>query len=126
MMAGEVVDNHSYSGYVVVKSPETNTEIKVRTKERLELNQEVWVAVRPEEMGISSLPAPPNENQVEGRIMDIAFLGDLVIYHVVIEETEKILHVSVPTSTRSKSADLVIGGNAFVSWYDSDGVVLVE
>ncbi len=112
-------------GYATVGSRETGTEIRVQHKDTLAQGSTVWIAVRPEEMGISTTPAPENENQIEGTIIDIAFLGENIIYHVQLA-SGIIVNVSVASSARNKSADFIVGGKVFVSWYDTDGVLLTH
>lgn len=124
MFKGKVVMG-GVTGFELVRSRETDTDIRVQYKGDVDAHSVVWVAVRPEEMEISTTPAPPNENQIEGVIIDIAFLGDVIIYHVKLA-SGKIVNVSNPTSARNKSADLVVGGKVYVSWYDTDGVLLKE
>lgn len=124
MFKGKVVMG-GVTGFELVRSRETDTDIRVQYKGDVHAHSVVWVAVRPEEMEISTSPAPPNENQIEGVIIDIAFLGDVIIYHVKLA-SGKIVNVSNPTSARNKSPDLVVGGKVYVSWYDTDGVLLKE
>lgn len=125
MFEGEVVIELSNAGFVIVHSKESKTNLRVKTHYRASIGENVWVAVRPEEMGISSIPAPPNENQIEGEIIDIAFLGHQIIYHVQLD-TNKIVNISVQASARSKNDNLILGNRAFVSWYDTDGVLLTK
>lgn len=112
-------------GYVRVESHETATEIRVQHKHKLDNATVVWIAVRPEEMEISTTLPPVNENQIKGKIIDIAFMGENILYHVQLA-SEKIVNVSVASSARNKSADFVVGGDVFISWYDTDGVLLTE
>ena len=40
------------------------------------------VAVRPEKVRIGTAEPPPGDNRLHGRIEEIAYLGDVSIYHV--------------------------------------------
>lgn len=124
MFTGTVIAGEK-AGEAMVESKESGSIIRVQHKQALPSGTQVWVAVRPEEMDISTSPAPSNENQIKGMIIDIAFLGESIIYHVRLA-SEKIVTVRIATNARNKNADFVVGGNVFLSWYDSDGVLLTE
>lgn len=121
---GTVMDIHD-SGYITIHSQDTLTDIAIKTTENVTKDDRVWVAVRHEEMAIHTNPANANENSVKGTIIDIAFLGNQIIYHVELL-SEHIVHVSVPTSARNIDATLTVGDDAYVSWHDTDGVVLTS
>lgn len=124
MFHGNVVDGNR-DGFVRVRCNKTSTDIKVQSSEDFANGTELWVAVRPEEMEISTVPAPVNENQIEGTIIDVAYMGDKIIYHVSLASS-KIVHVSMPTAARNKNSSLVLGGKVYISWYETDGVVVTK
>jgi putrescine transport system ATP-binding protein len=124
MFHGKVVDSNK-DGFVKVRCNKTGTDIKVQSEDTLNEGREAWVAVRPEEMELSNNPAPSNENQIEGSIIDVAYMGDKIIYHVSLA-TSKIVHVSMPTAARNKNSNLVLGSKVYISWYETDGVVLTK
>jgi putrescine transport system ATP-binding protein len=125
LFEGTVTSGRDEKEMLRVESAESGSEIRVQSSSDIPLHSKVWVAVRPEEMAISISAALPEENQISGKIIDIAFLGDKILYHVALQN-EKIIHVSVPTSARGNNAELVFGSNVVVSWYDTDGVVLTD
>jgi putrescine transport system ATP-binding protein len=124
MFHGEISEN-TKDGFVKVRCNKTGTDIKVHSDGELKKGREAWVAVRPEEIEISTSPAPTNENQVEGTIIDIAFMGDKIIYHVSLASA-KIVNVSMPTAARNKNANLALNSKVYISWYETDGVVLTN
>lgn len=119
---GYVSDN-SKKNRLTIMSDEIESPMLVNFFEKIDIGSEVWVAVRPEEMGIYSEPDDDSHNHAEGTIIDISFLGNQIIYHVQLK-TNNIVHVSVPTSARSKNPLLDFGSKAFVSWDKTDGVLL--
>jgi len=119
---GYVSDN-SKRNKLTITSDELEIPLIVPSHEKLDLGSEVWVAVRPEEMGIYSEPDEDGYNNVQGDIVDIAFYGSQIIYHVELS-SKKILHVSLPTSARSKNHLFDYGSKAYLSWDISDGVIL--
>jgi len=119
---GYVTDN-SKKNRLTISSDEIESPMFVNSHEKLNVGAEVWVAVRPEEMGIDSEDSDDSHNHAAGEIVDISFLGNQVIYHVLLP-SKKIVHVSLPTSARSKNHLLEYGIKAYVSWDKTDGVVL--
>jgi putrescine transport system ATP-binding protein len=125
LFEGKVTSAKDKNGFLTIESAESGSTIRIQTPLNVPLHSNVWVAVRPEEMAVSTMPALPEENQITGKIIDIAFLGDKILYHVALKN-EKIVHVSVPTSARGNNAELAFGSEVVVSWYDTDGVVLTN
>lgn len=119
---GYVSDN-SKKHRLVISSDEIESPMFVNSYDKLDIATEAWVAVRPEEMGIYSEPDDDSHNHAEGIIVDIAFLGNQIIYHVELK-SKKIVHVSLPTSARAKNPLLDYGAKAYVSWDKTDGVLL--
>lgn len=119
---GYVSDN-SKKNRLSIQSDEISSPMFVNSYEQLNIGTEVWVAVRPEEMGIYSEPDDDSHNHAQGEIIDIAFLGNQIIYHVALP-SKKIVHVSVPTSARAKNPLLDYGNIAYISWDKTDGVLL--
>lgn len=117
------VSDNSKKNRLTIQSDEISSPIFVNSYEQLNIGTEVWVAVRPEEMGIYSEPDDDSHNHSIGEIIDIAFLGNQIIYHVALP-SKKIVHVSVPTSARAKNPLLECGNIAYVSWDKTDGVML--
>lgn len=119
---GHVSDNSKRNRFIV-ESDEIELPMMVSSHERNALDEEVWVAVRPEEMDISSEPIEESYNHAAGEIVDISFYGNQIMYHVLLP-SKKIVYASVPTSARSKDLQLDYGTRAYVSWDKSDGVML--
>ncbi|MCE3233199.1 MAG: polyamine transporter ATP-binding protein, partial [Rickettsiaceae bacterium] len=124
MFHGEIVEA-TKNGFVKVRCNKTGTDIKVQAEDNIAGGTEAWVAVRPEEMEMNTTPAPANENQIEGKIIDIAFMGDKIIYHVSLASS-KIVNVSMPTAARNKNSNLALNSKVYISWYETDGVVLTK
>lgn len=119
---GYVSDN-SKKNRLTINSDEFSSPMLVNSYEQLNIGTEVWVAVRPEEMGIYMEPDDDSHNHAEGEIVDISFMGSQIIYHVMLA-SKRIVHVSSPTSARSKNHLLDYGSKTYVSWDKTDGVLL--
>jgi putrescine transport system ATP-binding protein len=124
LFEGKVCKKRNDKKYVEIQIPETN-KIIMAYSESAELGETVWLGLRPEELDIDTEPAPKTENQVVGKIIDIGFLGQKIIYHVELKN-KKFVHVTIPTSERSKNPGFVLGKTVYLSWYHSEGVILKE
>lgn len=122
---GFVVKPKNKKGFVGIKVEECEDIIMARARDDLSLGQIVWLGIRPEEVEIDINPAPKNENQVVGKIIDYGFLGHQIVYHVELSNKRN-MHVSVPTAERMKNPKLTPGRKVYISWYHSDGVILTK
>ena len=96
-----------------------------------QLNGSVWVAVRPEKMSLhkdAETPPPVPEcpaahNVARGEIKDISYLGDISIYHVLLDNG-RLIRISRPNRSRWDQDDFQAGEKVWVSWGGSSAVVL--
>ncbi len=86
---------------------------------------EVAFAIRPEKIRVS--PARPADavNAVEGEIYDIAYLGDMTVYHVRLDDG-KIVRASSMNAARASENPLTWNDRAWVSFRPDAGVVLTR
>ncbi|KFB11108.1 ABC transporter ATP-binding protein [Nitratireductor basaltis] len=83
-----------------------------------------WLAIRPEKIRISS-KRPEADNVLEGEVWDIAYLGDMTIYNVKLDDG-RIVKASSVNSLRRLEDPLTWHDRAFVSFPADAGVVLVR
>jgi putrescine transport system ATP-binding protein len=86
----------------------------------------VWVALRPEKVRIASqAPAAAAENCFAGTVMDIAYLGDLSIYKVRLDNG---LTMKAAEANRTRLIERPIGWDdrVWLSWQPEAGVVLTQ
>lgn len=119
---GYVSDNNK-KNRLVINSDDIEAPIQVNCSDKINNGTEVWVAVRPEEMWIYSEPDDESFNYGQGEIIDIAFLGSQIIYHIALK-SGKIVHVSMSSSARARNPLLDYGYKAYISWDKTDGVLL--
>ncbi len=95
----------------------------------------VHVAVRPEKITIQT--TPPNDedreslaqvgyNVVQGTVKDLAYLGSLTTYHVLIEGSSTVVKVTQTNAARHEASALTWGDKVYVWWCGSDVVVLTR
>lgn len=78
------------------------------------LNQRVYVAIRPEKMYITHDNPCYNVNCIEGRVEDIAYLGDISIYYVDTKIGRVI--VTKPNTVRFEKRIISWNDNVYVYW----------
>ncbi len=91
----------------------------------------VWVAIRPEKMNLHkeaktppSVPeCPAGHNVAKGEIKDISYLGDISIFHVLLENG-RLIRISRTNRSRFDQDDFGSGEKVWVSWGGSSPVVL--
>jgi putrescine transport system ATP-binding protein len=85
-----------------------------------------WFAVRPEKIAISAVkPADEGLNAIEGEVWDIAYLGDMTIYHVRLEDG-RIVRTSSVNSRRASDEQLTWHDRAWISFRPDAGIVLTR
>ncbi|MGI6851005.1 ABC transporter ATP-binding protein [Mesorhizobium sp. 1B3] len=86
----------------------------------------VSYAVRPEKIRVSSRkPAETAVNATEGEIFDIAYLGDMTVYHVKLGDGQ-IVTASALNSARIVEDPLTWSDRAWISFRPDSGVVLTR
>ena len=86
----------------------------------------VWYAVRPEKIKVSSKkPEDQSLNAAEGEIWDIAYLGDMTVYHVRLDDG-RIVRTSLVNSQRLTEDPLSWNDRAWISFRPDAGVVLTK
>ena len=86
----------------------------------------VWYAVRPEKIRVSSKkPEDQSLNAAEGEVWDVAYLGDMTVYHVKLGDG-RIVRTSLINSQRLNDDPLSWNDRAWVSFRPDAGVVLTK
>jgi ABC-type Fe3+/spermidine/putrescine transport system ATPase subunit len=91
----------------------------------------VWVAIRPEKMTLhKNADAPPKvpecpaaHNVARGEIKEISYLGDISIYHVLLDNG-RLIRISRPNRSRWDQDEFTWGERVWVSWGGTSPVVL--
>jgi putrescine transport system ATP-binding protein len=83
----------------------------------------VWVALRPEKLRVATAPQAASENCVAGRVAEIAYLGNLSIYKVRLDNGF-VLKAQLPNLTRVIERPIATDDRVWLSWTPDAGVVL--
>ncbi len=100
-------------------------ELSVMNGAGAEQGATVWFAVRPEKIDISRNRPDGAVNAVEGEVWDIAYLGDMTIHHVKLDDG-RIVKASSINRRRAVEDILTWHDRAWVSFPADAGVVLTR
>jgi len=86
--------------------------------------QACHLAIRPEKVAIS-VSKPEADNAVEGKVLDIAYLGNLSTYHVALPGGQ-IIKAQTANTQRISRREITWEDPVWVSWTSTAGVLLAE
>ncbi|HVI49693.1 MAG TPA: ABC transporter ATP-binding protein [Candidatus Sulfotelmatobacter sp.] len=108
---------------LVVHCPELDRELVVAHVGKLPMGQPVTVVVRPEKMTVSSMKPAEGLNWVFGKVSDIAYLGDISVYHVELASGRK-LQVSMANLRHTGEQRLTWDDEIYLVWHPENSVVV--
>jgi putrescine transport system ATP-binding protein len=124
MFEGRVTD--AGPGALRIDSEELGCVVAVVRSINCARGATVWTAVRPEKINISRDPGQGSqENIVRGTVKEIAYMGDVSIYHVQIG-SGKMVRVTLPNIMRDAGHRIMRDETVYLSWHESSPVVLTE
>jgi putrescine transport system ATP-binding protein len=89
----------------------------------LPIGTPVTVAVRPEKVSVHDARPADRRNAVHGKVVEIAYLGDVSIYHVATDHGQ-VVRVQITHEARYSRPHYSWDDELWVSWDPDDGVVL--
>jgi putrescine transport system ATP-binding protein len=90
------------------------------------VGEKVWIALRPEKLRLSAAkPETVAENCVVGRVHDIAYLGDVSLYRVRLDDGS-IMTVSLANASRRLDRPIGWDDTVWLTWTPDAGVVLTS
>jgi putrescine transport system ATP-binding protein len=98
--------------------------LHVRSQQAVAPGSPLVVAVRPEKVRIG-VELPPGDNPLQGTVEEIAYLGDVSIYHLRIANGTRI-EAQLTNRARRTVAPLTWGDRAWVNWDADDALALLE
>ena len=120
----EVATPDTPDGAVAIRWSTTETPITAFTDLALPAAATCHFAIRPEKVSISS-EKPDAGNVVSGKILDIAYLGNISTYHVEVAPG-LILKAQATNVRRVSRRNLTWEDHVYLSWTDTAGVVLTS
>jgi len=122
IIEGEVVK--AANGEAEIATEKFGFHIQTETREELDPGQKVWYAVRPEKTRITrEKPDDASINAVEGELWDIAYFGDMTVFHVRLDNGRTIKAASLNAVRRTENP-LTYDERVWVSFDTDAGLVL--
>ena len=87
--------------------------------------QKAHLAIRPEKVSINAEKPAAADNAVQGRILDIAYLGNISTYHVELP-TGAVIKAQTANTRRIARRDFTWEDSVWLSWTATAGVLLAE
>jgi putrescine transport system ATP-binding protein len=88
--------------------------------------QKVCVALRPEKLRLTAVaPVSVAENCLAGRVHDVAYLGDISLYKIMLDD-DSIMTVSLANASRTVERPIGWDDKVWITWAPDAGVVLTR
>jgi putrescine transport system ATP-binding protein len=112
-------------GYVDIASAADGSIFKARAPSGLTKGQQAWLALRPEKLRICLDKPASAVNAIQGKVVDIGYLGSISHYHVLTASGQKV------TALRANAADSVDrtinwDDQVWLEWPADAGIVLTR
>ncbi|UOO91644.1 MULTISPECIES: ABC transporter ATP-binding protein [Vitreoscilla] len=125
IIAGEVVEDAP--DYCIINSPDLAHPIRLGHGITGPSDQDIWVSLRPEDVGLTRNKPTADFNWAEGKVKEIAYLGSFAIFHVLLP-SGKVIKATV-ASSRWYLADETAptwDETVYVTWRDNLPVPLTR
>ena len=119
------VVTHDEPHHVVVACPELEHELIVAHGGRTPVGAPVTVMVRPEKVAVQRDKPAEGMNWAQGRVADIAYLGDVSIYHVKLASGRRV-QVSVTNLRHTGEQPLTWEDEVYLVWHPANALVLTQ
>jgi putrescine transport system ATP-binding protein len=131
-VAGFVGNVNLFEGNVAERAENTaritggsGAQISVENAGEAAKGNDVAFAIRPEKIRISSRKPQDAVNALEGEVYDIAYLGDMTVYYVKLDDGQ-IVRASMLNAARIVDDPLTWSDRAWISFRPDAGVVLTR
>lgn len=121
MFEGVVIEDED--DHVRIRSAELGCDIHVSHGVDCAPDQILWWAIRPEKITLSRERPAGDANIAQGTVEDIAYLGDMSVYQVVLESGHR-LKVFRANTERGDTDGIKWDENVWASWGGAAGSVL--
>ena len=107
-----------------IEANSPKVSIEVDDTPAIGVGETAWLAVRPEKVRIShEAPVDVERNAVQGTVWDIAYIGDVSVYHVKLD-CGSTIRATVANVSRTVERPIAWEDRVWLSWSRSSGVVL--
>lgn len=123
LFEGVVVEDEP--DHVLIHSPQAACDLYVSHAASTPVGAQVAVAVRPEKIMMTTSSMMEMRNCTKGTVEEIAYLGDVSIYHVRLE-SGKVVLATLPNLVRVAERPVSWGDEVYLYWKAENGVVLTS
>lgn len=118
------VVSEDLSDFTVVRCPDLGADIKVEHSSQVPIGSQVDLAMRPEKVVmLKELPDDPELNCLRGKVEEIAYQGDLSIYHIILPTGAKIL-ATMPNLFRISERPVTWEDEVYLCWHPENALIL--
>jgi putrescine transport system ATP-binding protein len=117
-----VEDEHDH---VLVQSPQAGCDLYISHSASAPVGSQVNVAIRPEKIMVSTAPIESERNCTKGIIREIAYLGDVSIYHVELISGKRIM-ATLPNLVRLSEHPVNWDDEVYLYWRAENGIILTS
>jgi len=110
-------------GTVSIEWAEGQPALRCATELRLDKGVTAFIAIRPEKVSISSRRPGNAPNAVPGRVLDIAYLGNVSTYHVEIAGGQ-VIKAQTANTDRVTRQEFTWEDDVWLYWSETAGIVL--
>lgn len=112
--------------HTLIESPDIPNDIRINHASSVPEGSNVHVGIRPEKIQICIKEKNTRAaNTVSGIVKEIAYIGDMSIYHVKVE-SGAIIQASLPNMLRLSESDLTWDSEVLLSWQPENAIVLAQ
>jgi putrescine transport system ATP-binding protein len=110
--------------YTLIKSPDLKTILRISRAGSTAVGSQVSVAIRPEKITLYRKKPKEKYNYSAGIVSDIAYMGDVCVYYIEVESTNKIVQVMLPNFIRQESTPITWNDKIYLSWHAQNALIL--
>jgi putrescine transport system ATP-binding protein len=97
--------------------------VRAETTDTFEKGSDLWFSIRPEKLKISKKKPAGSANAAHGEVWDIAYLGDMTVFHVKLD-AGKVIKISQMNASRAAEEPLAWDDKVWISFAPDAGILL--
>lgn len=109
--------------HVLIRSEQVGCDLYINHSGTSPVGSQVNVAIRPEKIMVSTEPLNWERNSTRGIVREIAYLGDVSIYHVALE-SGKVVMATLPNLARLSERPVNWDDEVYLYWHAENGILL--
>ncbi len=111
--------------HVLVTSTQSGCDLYVSHSASAPVGSQVHVAIRPEKIFVTTENPKMSRNSTKGIVQEIGYLGDVSIYHVLLE-SGKVILATIPNQARQAEHPVSWDDEVYLFWKADNCIVLTH